>query len=140
MQNEFEVHADAELLRLWAEVEPLIERHKDAIRRWQPQWRADAEYRATLKWPVSDADIEACHQRADRNFPATAPHPDDVTEIMHPMMERILVLPAHTVDGLKVKASAAKFACQNYWDDSDDDADWDTLYARKLIDAVLMVA
>jgi hypothetical protein len=40
-------------------------------------------------------------------------------------------------DGLAVKARVARFSCEHYWDEPEEDLDWDELMARKLIDAVL---
>src|ERR1019366_9066045 len=52
----------------------------------------------------------------------------------------IVAIPATTIAGLAVKARLAAFANEGCWDDSDEDADWEVLVVRKLVDAVIRVA
>lgn len=70
----------------------------------------------------------------------TVPHPDAVVSANVAVDRAILALPATTLAGLAVKARQAAFYASSYWNDSDEDADWDMLLVRKLIDNVIAVA
>jgi hypothetical protein len=50
-----------------------------------------------------------------------------------------MALPAYTLAGLAVKARTAAFECYHLWDETYDGCDWDTLHARSLIAAALLL-
>jgi hypothetical protein len=75
--------------------------------------------------------------RIELEYPVASPTCDEVTNAMDRPMCRIMELSAKTTAGLAVKARVARFACEHFWHESDEDADWDHKMARKLIDAVL---
>ncbi len=56
------------------------------------------------------------------------------------LMRAIWAAPAHSLAGLGVKAKAAAFACNSYWDEPFDELNWDHKGTRALIEAVLDVA
>ena len=73
--------------------------------------------------------------------PSPTPASDEITDTMHPVMLQIAALPATTCAGLAVKARAARFACSpRLYELSDEDANWNDLMVRKLIDGVLAAA
>jgi hypothetical protein len=49
---------------------------------------------------------------------------DDVTDAMDPVFERIMALPATTIEGLAVKADIVRYYEKGF-DDSFDDGSWD---------------
>jgi hypothetical protein len=77
----------------------------------------------------------------DERFPLQHPSADDVTDAQCPVARRIAALPVTTLAGLAVKARIAQATCSYcYREENDNDADWDHLHVRKLIDAVLGLA
>ncbi|WOH70675.1 hypothetical protein RX330_20475 [Bradyrhizobium sp. NDS-1] len=73
----------------------------------------------------------------------TAPnweHPDDILTEAGPVCRAILAAPARTVAGLAVKARLAAFGAPTYWQKSDEDADWDILVMRQLVESVIHTA
>jgi hypothetical protein len=71
---------------------------------------------------------------------AQGEHPDDILNRSDAPSRAILAIPATTLAGLAVKARLAKFGASNIWDESDEDADWDHLVLRNLVEAVLELA
>lgn len=71
---------------------------------------------------------------------AVCRHPDYYVSAMQPLWEQVIAIPATTIAGLAVKARVMRFFCQNYWEESDADADVDVLLCRKLCDAVIDMA
>jgi hypothetical protein len=68
-------------------------------------------------------------------------HPDDVMNDVDGVSNAIVAIPATTIAGLAVKARLAAFAnAGSDWEESDKDADWEVLTARKLVEAVIQVA
>jgi|SRR5665213_1487509 len=133
-------HPDAELLAIGEQYDALAAIYEDAQRRAQPRWDARENFLASLRGgPRTPSNREIMHALAqiDRKFPIADPQPDDAIGATDEPACRIMALPARTIAGLAVKARVAKLAASNYWDDPDDDADWDKLIVRKLIDAIL---
>jgi hypothetical protein len=71
---------------------------------------------------------------------AQGAHPDDIMARSDLPSRAILAIPATTLAGLAVKARLAKFGASHIWEASDDDAEWDHLVLRNLVDAVLELA
>jgi hypothetical protein len=69
--------------------------------------------------------------------PQSRPEALDILDMMDPPMRRIMALPATALAGLAVKARVARFSCEPFWDEPEEDLDWDELVARKLSHAVL---
>jgi hypothetical protein len=63
---------------------------------------------------------------------------DDITDAMDPVFNRIMALPATTIDGLAVKADVVRHYYEKGFDESfDADAPWDDAGAvRALVEAV----
>jgi hypothetical protein len=58
-------------------------------------------------------------------------------DVRHDALARkIMATPAHTVAGLRAKAMVAIHGAPEFWDKPYDDADWDHLTVRSLIEAV----
>ena|SRR5690348_13899942 len=133
---------DAELIEAGREYDRLAKIYETVLKKEEPCWQArEADIRGLKeKGPYSDAELVAVIERAEREHPLPSPNGDQILNLMDPIAKKILALPAHTLGGLAVKARVARFACSSFWHESDEDADWDILVARKLIEAVERVA
>lgn len=143
---EDETRPDAELLALGREFDRYAERLNASDAEWKvlseehgrrmKEWRSEHLNASEIDyWNVYDSIMSDLEKRASH------PHPDDiVTKDAGEMMRRILSLPATTVAGLAVKARLAKLSAPRLWDETDEDADWDDLCVRSLIDAALSPA
>ena len=77
-------------------------------------------------------------EKLDEEFgPQRRPDALDILDRMDAPIRRIMALPATALAGLAVKARVARFSCEHYWDEPEEDLDWHELMARELIDAVL---
>lgn len=139
-------HADAELLGLGQRLDDLRRRYAASRACWAP---VQAEYaRRWRKWQQDhpgDPGVgvySGIMKEVDHYMAPTEPHPDHVVCApgMEDMQRAIMALPAVTLAGLAVKARLAAFAAPGMWDESDEDADWDDLCIRNLIDAVIEAA
>ena len=139
----YAAHPDAELLALGKELARLIDVYEDAEKREAPNrsaWEKELARFRELDRHVPNEEYFEAGKRIDRDFPVAWPTSDDVLEMIAAPSHRIVELPAHTLDGLKVKALLARHVCGHFWRASDDDADWDHMVARSLIDAILRSA
>jgi hypothetical protein len=115
---------DAELLALGAALDKLYLRHaeasaadwalvEEADRRMAPHLARYDLDRSVDLWELTKAtwtevgrDGREVHQ---------------ITDAMDAPVDRVMQLPAHTVEGLAVKARAAAFYCSHFWEDDDFD-------------------
>ncbi|MBN8957636.1 MAG: hypothetical protein J0H17_13865 [Rhizobiales bacterium] len=65
------------------------------------------------------------------------PHPDNITSESDPIIRAIWRLPPTSLAAIALKAKAAAVGTDPAWRESYDDADWDHLSIREIIDAVL---
>jgi hypothetical protein len=62
-------------------------------------------------------------------------------ENVQPLENAIVRTPAKTIDGLAAKAAMVKrFIAAEMWDDTDEDANWDTLAVRKIAEEAIAIA
>jgi hypothetical protein len=87
--------------------------------------------------PRKMALYEALKKRIDDELGPWPHEADDVSSALDPIARQIMATPAISPIGLAVKARAALLACEGFWDTNAEDADWDYLHARSLIEAVL---
>jgi hypothetical protein len=137
-------HPDEELLAYGRDLDSCIHDYKIAHAKFRPLWdrldeRLDAER------PAENESFVDWHHRLCDEIGLSAledkhEHPDDPTNRSDAPSRAILAIPATTLTGLAVKARLARFGASHIWDKSDDDADWDHLVLRKLVDAVLDLA
>jgi hypothetical protein len=141
-----EDNADAELIELGrqlgvliarykqngAQVAPLLEEHDIRMEPFMLRFKrgelSNAEFMREYDEQYEALGIEQIDER------------DGLTDAMDVPMRRIMALPATSLPGLAVKAMAAAHACSHFFGKSDEDADWDHLHARGLIQAVLALA
>jgi hypothetical protein len=73
---------------------------------------------------------------------ADQPNCSDITDAMDPIINRILALPATTIDGLNAKAEVVRHCYEKGFNDEfDADAPWDDLgTVRALVEAVSSMA
>lgn len=137
-------HPDETLLAYGRELDGCIHDYKTTCAKYRPLWdklaaRLRDETRGQDESPLAwhgriyaEVGLEALDQQGE--------HPDDITGRSDAPSRAILAIPATTLAGLAVKARLAKFGAPNIWKESDDDADWDHLLLRNLVDAVLELA
>jgi len=114
--------------------EPLHARHREMLKCWRrdhPGYTSD-QFMAAFDATYDQVGLAAIG-RANK-------HPDDLMEECSPIAHAIMSIPATTLAGLAVKARLASYHAQHFWAESDQDADWDVLVARKLIEAVIQTA
>jgi hypothetical protein len=133
-------HPDAELLAVGRRFDTLAEQRDRSVERWEPVWQAIQQERNTIPGTLSNDGWMALTERVEARFPERGPHPDDIAGAMNEPERAIMALPATTIAGLAVKARLAREYNRSWWDESDENADWDVLVARKLVDAVLALA
>jgi hypothetical protein len=136
------VQPDVELLALGQQLDRLFAMQKVACERYKPQWEAfNREAQKMLATvPNSNEAWWAMWDRVEVETPVDYPHPDDIIGAADGPSRAVMALPATTLADLAVKARLAKFTCSEFWTESDEDADWDHLVLRNLIDAVLELA
>jgi hypothetical protein len=139
-----EAGRDLELLRLGRQLDLLVQRFETARQRFIPVWEA---HTLCGKWlqahpgcaedQVTAAYLEILGDLSE----GMGEHPDDVMNEVSGVSRAIVAIPATTIAGLAVKARLAAFANDGSdWNESDEDADWEVLCARKLVEAVIGVA
>jgi hypothetical protein len=133
---------DAELLELGRQFDELQSKLELAFELSAPADGAYSEALQELGERLGNAssdeytkELKKIGERINRDFPPPSPTWGEVSDMQAPITRKIMALPASTIAGLAVKARVAKSACD--CDTSDEDCDWDTLMARKLIEAVL---
>ena len=133
---------DADLLELGRQFDELERRYAVSQAFYKPRWRRhtvevdrwrDAHPNCSQKqWLAAHDDLWAKLVACDGRET-----PDEIMVQADPIQEAIISIPATTIAGLAVKARVAKFTASDYWKESDNDADWDRLIIRKLIDSVI---
>ncbi len=143
---------DDELLALGRQMEPVYSRFYELNKITRPLWE---EYNELLS-PYLEAckarkitdkrlleiigELQTSLKHGDETLESLAKQMDDLTEATDQPFRRIIALPAHTLAGVAVKAKSAAFACEHFFFEEEDDADWDHKLARSVIKAVLALA
>lgn len=65
---------------------------------------------------------------------------DENLAVLDAVQRTIALAEAKSLAGVAVKARSVAFTCRHWFEESDDDADWDHLLARSVIQAVLALA
>ncbi len=132
-------HPDADLLELGRQFDEWEREFKLTEEYWQPRWAVQYEVMAEKLSPTTLHISDEVAAEVERRLgPALKPHPDELCDAASEKMNRqIMALPASTLAGLAVKARVARFACFGFYGASDEDADWEHLMARELIESVL---
>jgi hypothetical protein len=119
---------DAELLVLGKQFDQLERQYHEVMERDRPRIERELQL----------LEAQEPFEKLDEEFgPQSSPDALDILDTMDAPIRRIIALPASTLAGLAVKARVARFSCERFWDEPEEDLDWDELMARKLIDAVL---
>lgn len=138
--------ADVALLALAPEFDAFRVRLETAYEIWGPlheeirtqygQWRA--------QHPEADnSEVIKAYCTINDEVSATAGNPehaDDLTNAVHPCTMSILAMQARTLAGLGLKASVVRTYLSSMWGTSDDDADWEHLLVRNLVNDLLALA
>jgi hypothetical protein len=129
---------DAELLELGRLFDKLERQHKATLAEEMPLNDAVHAKRQQIRGPLTNEEYTRLFESVG---PWPTPDSDERYSAMDPVMQRIAALPATTCAGLAVKARVARFACgPRLYELSDEDANWNDLMVRKLIDGVLAAA
>ena len=119
---------DAELLALGKQVDQLERQYHEVMERDRPRIERELQL----------LEAQEPFEKLDEEFgPQSRPDALDILDTMDAPIRRIMALPVTTLAGLAVKARVARFSCEHFWDEPEEDLDWHELMARKLIDAVL---
>jgi hypothetical protein len=119
---------DVELLALGKQFDQLERQYHEVMERDRPRIERELQL----------LEAQEPSEKLDQEFgPQGRPDALDILDMVDVPMRRIMALPATTLAGLAVKARVARFSCEHFWDEPEEDLDWDELMARKLIDAVL---
>jgi hypothetical protein len=119
---------DAELLALGKQVDQLERQYHEVMERDRPRIERELQL----------LEAQEPFEKLDEEFgPQSRPDALDILDTMDAPIRRIMALPVTTLAGLAVKAQVARFSCEHFWDEPEEDLDWHELMARKLIDAVL---
>ncbi len=130
--------ADAELIAAGAEFKILRDLFVRARRLSQSNRDAHeaAKHSGILRGLEDEALFEQL-KRIDEQVPLPVPCYDDITDAMGPVFERIMSLPATSIEGLAAKADLVRFFYPNAFSDECDD---DSGTVRALVEAVDAVA
>jgi hypothetical protein len=119
---------DVELLALGKQFDRLERQYHEVMERDRPRIERELQLVEAQERP----------DKVDEEFgPQSRPDALDILDMMDAPTHRIMALPATTLAGLAVKARVARFSCEHFWDEPEEDLDWHELMARELIDAVL---
>jgi hypothetical protein len=119
---------DVELLALGNQFDQLERQYHEVMERDRPRIERELQL----------LESQEPSEKLDDEFgPQSRPDALDILDMMDAPIRRIMALPATTLAGLAVKARIARFSCEHFWDEPEEDLDWDELMTRKLIDAVL---
>jgi len=119
---------DAELLARGKQFDQLERQYHEVMER----------DRSRIERELQLLEAQEPSEKLDQEFgPQSRPDALDILDTMDAPIRRIMALPATTLAGLAVKARVARFSCEHFWDEPEEDLDWHELMARKLIDAVL---
>jgi hypothetical protein len=113
---------DAELLALGAALDKLYPRHAEASAAdWDLIKEADRRMAPQIAQEHLDGSVDLW-ELTKTTWTEVGRNGGEVEEIINAMdVERVMRLPAHTLEGLAVKARAAAFLCSHFWDDDDFD-------------------
>ena len=119
---------DAELLALGKQFDQLERQYHEVMERDRPRIERELQL----------LEAQEPFEKLDEEFgPQSRPDALDILDTMDAPIRRIMALPATTLAGLAVKARVARFSCEHFWDEPEEDLVWHELLVRKLIDAVL---
>jgi hypothetical protein len=119
---------DLELLALGKQFDQLERQYHAVMERDRPRIERELQL----------LDAQEPSEKLDEEFgPQSRPDALDILDMMDAPIRRIMALPATASAGLAVKARVARFSCEHFWNEPEEDLDWHELMARKLIDAVL---
>ena len=119
---------DVELLALGKQFDQFERQYQQVMERDRPRIERELQL----------LEAQERSEKLDEEFgPQSRPDALDILDMMDAPTRRIMALPTTTLAGLAVKARVARFSCEHFWDEPEEDLDWDELMARKLIDAVL---
>lgn len=138
-------HSDDALLAYGRELDRCIHDHKTTCAKYRPLWDELSSRLHQDELHRGEDGVTALYERIYEEVGLKAldeqgEHPDDIINRSDAPSRAILAIPALTLAGLAVKARLAKFGASHIWDESDEDADWDHLVLRNLVDAVLELA
>lgn len=135
-------HPDEALLTYGRELDSCAHDYWTALAKYRPLWdklntrldeqRESRTNRVAYHQIYEEVGLTALDRREE--------HPDNITTRADAPSRAIMAIPATTLAGLAVKARLAKFGASHIWDESYEDADWDHLVLRSLVDAVLELA
>ncbi len=135
-------HPDEALLAYGRELDGCAHDYWTALAKYQPLWdklnarleeqRESRTNRAAYHQIYDEVGLAALDRQGE--------HPDNITTRADGPSRAIMAIPATTLAGLAVKARLAKFGASHIWEESYDDANWDHLLLRSLVDAVLELA
>jgi hypothetical protein len=136
---------DDELLALGRECDALYARYFELRTAMAPHWEEYHRRRELLKAAERRGELDSATftdqlMRIMEDCGIANDGLDDLTDAMDAPHRRIMAVSVHTVEGLAIKARAAAFSCEHFWDVSFADADWDRKHVRSLVEAVLMLA
>jgi hypothetical protein len=137
--------SDARLIELGMRLDTIADKEAFAVAKLRPLWDEHASRMRDwhLANPQCHNDVEA-YQRISAEIGLTELADrlglDECQHMAGPLSEQIMALPATTLAGVAVKARLARYAANDYWDSADEDADWDKICVRKLVDAVIQLA
>jgi hypothetical protein len=119
---------DVELLALGKQFDQLRRQYHEVMERDRPRIERELQL----------FDAQEPSEKLDEEFgPQSRPDALDILDRMDAPIRRMMALPATTLAGLAVKARVARFSCDHFWDETEEDLDWHELMTRRLIDAVL---
>jgi len=122
------VARDVELLALGKQFDQLERHYHEVMERDRP----------LIERGLQLFEAQEPSEKLDEEFgPQRRPDALDILDRMDAPIRRMMALPATTLAGLAVKARVARFSCEHFWDETEEDLDWHELMTRKLIDAVL---
>jgi hypothetical protein len=118
--------ADAELVAAGVEFRILHDLYLKARRLSQPNWDAqDAAKRSGVFWGLEGEALFEQFKRIDEQVPLPVPCCDDVTDAMGPVIDRIMSLPATTIEGLAAKADILRHTYEKGFNDEFANHSWD---------------
>lgn len=149
---------DAELIGLGKELETLNTRDDELRSRLAPLWEEHGDLMKAFEKDhgglrefyrehgpkagdtlllARDAEIR---RQLGAEYVALEEEHEETVAAMDAPARRMFALPAHTIEGLAVKARAAANENQNLWEEPFDDLGWPEKFIRTLIESVLAMA
>jgi hypothetical protein len=119
---------DIEMLALGKQFDEFVRQYHQVLERDRPRIERELQL----------LEAQDRSEKLDKEFgPQIRPDALDILDMMDAPMHRIMALPATNPAALAAKARVARFSCEHFWDEPEEDLDWEELMTRKLIDAVL---